>query len=270
VAYKKDALVTVTVDGNVSRQYKALADNTGKDPLTNPGSWVKTWEEDLGNLDPRLDHSVGRRGVPYLDHGNHPGVAWIRDQNYGGPFAPKKFIWTKDEQSKGGVDNSSWTTGYSAQNFPVIRLADVMLMLAEAYVELNGAENLEKARALVNQIRQRAANPAGYVMEGGEAAANYNIGLYNDPWSDQDIARDAVRFERKLELSGEGHRFYDLVRWGIAAETLNAYLDYERGKVSASPFVGATFEEGKAELMPIPQREIDLIGNDILKQNPGY
>lgn len=219
---------------------------------------------DAGNLDPRLDHSVGRRGLPYLDHGDHPGVAWIRDQNYGGPYAPKKFIWSKEEEAT-GVDKSSWTPGYSALNVPIIRFADVLLMAAEAEVELG---NLETARGYVNQIRTRAAN--SFVMDGGAPAANYVIGTYDAAWTDQALARDAVRFERKLELSGEGHRFYDLVRWGIAEPTLNAYLTYERSKVSATPFSGAVFNAGKDELLPIPQREIDIIGADILHQNPGY
>lgn len=222
---------------------------------------------DAGNLDPRIDHSVGRRGIPYLDHGKHPGVAWIRDQNYGGPYAPKKFIWTKEEEAAGHVDKSSWTPGYTGQNIPIIRFADVLLMAAEAEVELN---NLEAAREYVNLVRARAANPAGFVMDGGVPAANYVIGLYNTEWTDQTLARNAVRFERKLELSGEGHRFFDLVRWGIADSVLNAYLNYERSKVSASPFVGASFEAGKSEHMPIPQREIDILGTDVLKQNPGY
>ncbi len=222
---------------------------------------------DAGNLDPRLDHSVGRRGLPYLDHGDHPGIAWIRDQAYGGPYAPKKFIWSKAEESAGGVDKSSWTPGYSALNVPIIRFADVLLMAAEAEVELG---NLETARGYVNQIRTRAANPEGFVMDGATPAANYVIDTYNTTWTDQAFARNAVRFERKLELSGEGHRFFDLVRWGIADAALNAYLTYERAQVSASPFVGASFTKDRDEYMPIPQREIDIVGSDILKQNPGY
>lgn len=216
---------------------------------------------DAGNLDPRLDHSVGRRGIPYLDHGDHPGVAWIRDQNYGGPFAPKKFIWSKAEEAT-GVDKSSWTPGYSALNVPIIRFADVLLMAAEAEVELN---NLETARGYVNQVRERAANS---LVAG--ANANYVIDTYNTAWTDQAMARNAVRFERKLELSGEGHRFFDLLRWGIAESALNAYLNYERSKVSATPFSGATFNAGKDEYLPIPQREIDIIGSGVLQQNPGY
>jgi hypothetical protein len=222
---------------------------------------------DAGNLDPRLDHAVGRRGLPYLDHGPHPGISWIRDQNYGGPFTPKKYIWTKAEEASGGVDKSSWTPGYTAINVALIRFADVLLMAAECEVE---AGSLEQARTYVNMIRERAADPTGFVMDGGTPAANYVIDTYNTAWTDQDFARTAVRFERRLELSDEGHRFFDLVRWGIAATVLNDYLDYERAQVAASPFVGASFTAGKNEYMPIPQREIDILTSDVLKQNPGY
>lgn len=242
----------------------------------NPANEVKTdqgvpasaaFAPDAGPLDPRLDHSVGRRGLPYLDHGNHPGVSWIRDQTYGGPYTPKKFVWTKEEEAAGLVDKSSWTPGYSAINVATMRFADVLLMAAEAEVEVG---SLEKAREYVNLVRARAQNPEGFVTSAGVPAANYVIGIYSAPWTDQAVARNAVRFERKLELSGEGHRFFDLKRWGIAAPTLNAYLNYERGKVSASPFIGASFVAGKSELLPIPQREIDILGADILQQNPGY
>lgn len=220
---------------------------------------------DAGELDPRLDHSVGRRGLPYLDHGLHPGITWIRDQNYGGPYAPKKFIWSKAEEASGGVDKSSWTPGYSALNVMLIRVADLYLMQAEAKVELN---KLDEALDLVNQVRNRAKTGA-VVMNGAVPAANYVINLYAS-FPDQAFARNAVRMERKLELSGEGHRFFDLVRWGIAKTTLDAYLSYERSKVAASPFTGASFTENKSEYMPIPQPEIDILTPEVLQQNPGY
>ena len=148
---------------------------------------------------------------------------------------------------------------------PLSDLPMCCLMAAEAEVELG---NLEKAREYVNMVRTRASNPAGFVMNGGAPAANYVINTYAATWTDATVARNAVRFERKLELSGEGHRFFDLVRWGVAATTLNAYLAYERSKVSASPFVGASFEAGKAEYMPIPQVEMDILKG--LTQNAGY
>lgn len=243
--------------------------NTGALQLTTDQGVAATaaFTPDAGNLDPRLDHSVGRRGLPYLDHGKHPGVAWIRDQTYGGPYAPKKWIYTAAELAAGDVDKSSWTTGYTAVNYPLIRFADVLLMAAECEVEVG---DLNIARGYVNQVRARAANATGYVMDGANPAANYVIGQYTIPWLDKAVARNAVRFERKLELSGEGHRFFDLVRWGIAKTTLDVYLAYEKTKVSASPFAGATFAANKSEFLPIPQREIDIVGNDVLVQNPGY
>ncbi|MBX2844542.1 MAG: RagB/SusD family nutrient uptake outer membrane protein [Flammeovirgaceae bacterium] len=222
---------------------------------------------DSGPVDPRLDHTVGRRGIPYLDWGNHPGKAWIRDQNNGGAYSPKKWVFFQEDQSA-YTDGSSWTAGYTAINVNLMRFADVLLMAAEIEVEIG---DLEKAREYVNMIRTRAANAEGFVMDDtGAPAANYDISLYNTAWTDQATARDAVRFERKLELAMEGHRFFDLCRWGVADQVLNAYLAHEDAIIPASPFIGASFQAGVDEILPIPQDEIDLIGAEVLKQNPGY
>ena len=220
---------------------------------------------DAGNVDPRLDHSIGRRGIQYLDWQPHPGLDWIRDQGFGGPYAPKKFIFYKS-QDKTLTDGSSWTDGYSAINYNIIRYADVLLMAAEAEIE---AGTLAKAQEYVNLVRKRAADPAGFVMsKDGKPAANYVISQYATAFADKPAARTAVYFERKLELSGEGHRFYDLVRWGIADSALNAYLAYESPKLPTG-FLGAKFTKGKDEYMPIPQTQVD-IQKGLLKQNPGY
>lgn len=221
---------------------------------------------DAGNLDPRLDHSIGRRGIPYLDWKDHPGDDWIRQQSFGGPYSPKKFIYYKSQEGT-LTDGSSWTRGLSAMNYNIIRFADVLLMAAECEVELG---NLEKAREYVNRVRARATYPAGFVKRGdGSDAANYVIGLYENAWTNAEEARKAVRFERKLELSGEGHRFFDLVRWGVANEEINKYLQYE-GAILKWSIGGAYFTPNKNEYYPIPQSEIDILGEDILKQNPGY
>ena len=220
-----------------------------------------------GPLDPRIDWTVGRRGIPYLDWGKHPGSVWIRDQAYGGPYAPIKNTHYKSQE--GSLTTSSgWTSGYNANNLKLIRYSDVLLQLAEAEVELG---NLEKARTLVNQVRQRAANPAGFVMDGAAPAANYKIGLYTATWTDQAVARKAVRFERRIELGMEGNRFFDLVRWGVAATEKNAY--YAREKAKRSYLNGATFTAGKNEIFPIPAKAITQSakgGTPTLKQNPGY
>jgi hypothetical protein len=192
---------------------------------------------------------------------------WIRDQGNGGPYAPKKMSYYKSQQGK-LTDGTSWTSGLTATNFKIMRFADVLLMAAEAEVE---AGSLEKARAYVNRIRTRAN--ASHVKDGsGNDAANYNIKTYDTPWTDKAVARTAVRFERKLELGMEGHRFFDLVRWGIADQAINAFLAYEKTKIPAG-YGSATFTKGKNEYYPIPQRQIDLEtsgGVSALKQNPGY
>ena len=220
-----------------------------------------------GNLDPRLDWTVGRRGIPYLDWGKHPGSIWIRDQSYAGPYSPIKNTHYKSQE--GSLTTSSgWTSGYNANNLKLIRYADVLLMLAEAEVELG---NLEKARTLVNQVRQRAANPDGFVKDGGAPAANYVIGLYTSTWSDATVARKAVRFERRLELGMEGHRFFDLVRWGVAATVKTAY--YANEKTKRPYLVAGSFTAGKNEIFPIPAKAITQSaknGTPTLKQNPGY
>jgi len=221
--------------------------------------------EDAGNLDPRIDFTIGRRGIPYLDWIEHPGFDWIRNQPNAGPYSPKKYVYYRTDVGS-NQDNSSWTPGYAAMNIYIIRYADVLLMAAEAEIEVG---SLETARGYVNQVRTRAANAAAFVQEydGSGDAANYVIGTYTTPWTDQAAARTAVRMERKLELAGEGQRFYDLVRWGIAAQELNAYIAYESVKLQNA--MGGTSFDAKDVLLPIPQGQIDLY-NGVLTQNDGY
>ena len=129
---------------------------------------------DADPVDPRLDHSVGRRGIPYLDWGDHPGFNWIRDQQYAGPYSPKKFIYYQ-----GGIgtenDGSSWTPGYTAVNYNIIRYADVLLMAAECEIELG---NLDAGLALINQVRDRAKG-SPVLRADGTPAANYNVATYD-------------------------------------------------------------------------------------------
>jgi hypothetical protein len=101
------------------------------------------------------------------------------------------------------------------------------------------------------------------------ASANYGVDTYNTPWADQATARKAVHFERRLELAMEGHRFFDLVRWGEIADFINTkYLPKERTRLPNNLTSGITFTTNKNEYFPIPQIEIDQ--NSLMKQNPGY
>lgn len=235
---------------------------------------------DASTLDPRLDWTVGRRGIPYLDWGLHPGNDWIRGQDYAGPFSPIKNVYSQAGQLTEG-DQHSYGPG-SGINYNLIRFADVLLMAAETEAQLN---NLLTAEDYVNMVRNRAANPAGFVYQyadnknpmGGYSmtpAANYLINPY--PAGDfagkgLSYALKAIYYERKLELAMEGHRFFDLVRWGIADTELNAYFAYQ-GKITLDVRNGH-FTKGKNEYYPVPQTQVDLSvrgGKPVLIQNPGY
>lgn len=239
-----------------------------------------------GTLDPRLDWTVGRRGIPYLDWGLHPGAAWIRQQNTGGPYSViKNIAW----QARKDSDREN---GYATNNpYNLIRFADVLLWSAEIEVEMG---NLERAEELVNRVRKRAANPKGWVKKyidkedplrgfSDEPAANYKVGLYSGEFvrNGKDFAREAVRFERKLELGMEHHRYFDLQRYdngsGYMAQVLNTYLQREANVPSYNNSAymppNATFTKGKNELYPIPQTQIDLSVTENaakLVQNNGY
>ncbi len=216
-------------------------------------------------LDTRLDWTVGRRGIPYYDWGPHPGRSWIRDQVYAGPYSPKKHVYYKADI--GGLTNGGSNHRQTAKNYNIIRFADVLLMAAEAEVEVG---SLDKALEYVNLVRDRAANTGSMVMDAnGNPAANYQTKPY-PAFTDQAMARNAVRFERRLELAMEGHRFYDLVRWGIAGQVLKAYNDTELLKRSYKKT--AVFTVGKNEYYPISNRilEIARVGGNTLEQNPGY
>ncbi len=224
---------------------------------------------DAGEFDPRLDHTVGRRGIPFLDWGVHPGKAYIRDQAYGGPYSPRKHLMLRADV---GTNTFSGNPRLNANNYRMIRYAHVLLMLAEAEVELG---NLKRAQELVNMVRKRAANPDGFVKTAdGKPAANYVIKEYaeGDPaFATPAAARATVRFETRLELGMEGHRYFDLVRWGIADQEMNAYYAVEKAK--RTYFNGVSFIKGKHEYYPIPLQEIinsQIGGKATLKQNPNY
>jgi hypothetical protein len=149
-----------------------------------------------------------------------------------------------------------------------------------AFVEVDSeAEMLSLTDVGLRDWVVRNDTETTFVFLGGEASdlaswneyaiPEYQIGLY-DSFPSQDFARDAIHFERKLELAMEGHRFYDLVRWGKGDE-LNEVWSWE------SQFVPITanfsFTPGKNEYLPIPQNQIDIStvdGLPTLEQNPAY
>lgn len=250
-------------------------------------------------LDPRIDWTLGRRGIPYLDWGLCGGETWSRGDIV--PYNPiKNVFWAAQEGSTS--ENSVWgaTNQGTAINYNLIRLADVYLWRAECYVE-QAAPDLVAAQADVNTIRNRmAANHSYWVHtylnnatpQGGfntgdaNLAANYVIGLYGAvagtdfASNGQAYAREAVHMERQLEFGMEGHRFFDLQRWdpiyggpeaaGYMAAVENAHIKADCRAPHPNPVLtGASFTANKNELFPLPQGEIDKSGGKLV-QNKGY
>jgi starch-binding outer membrane protein, SusD/RagB family len=219
---------------------------------------------DAGPLDPRLDWTVGRRGIPYWDWGKHTGADWVRDQTYAGPFSPKKQVYKKSQEGQ-YTEVGNWTSGWTANGYRMIRFADVILLDAECKIELN---DLPGARTDINLIRARAANPAGFVMDGTNPAANYVINQYpatGAPFDTQANARIALRMERKLELGMEGHRWFDLNRWGNTVTELSRVLAYEKTQQWGNNMYGSATVGPEDTTFPIPQRQIDISNGNLVQ-----
>jgi len=226
-----------------------------------------TFNTSIANLatatvDPRLDHTVGIDGHPYKYDPTKPfSNSWVRD-----PGVYGNFHTMRNQQS--AASSSYFKNGPfmgTAKNYDVLRYDDILLMQAEAYIELGQQSN---ALSLINQIRARAAASTGRLKKSdGSFASNYNTKQYPVAGWTQAYARQALQWERRLEFATEGARFFDLVRWGIAAQTLNAYITVE--KTRRSFLSSAVFTAGRDEYLPIPQSEITFT-NGLYKQNPGY
>lgn len=240
-----------------------INNNKGNNPLTSPAAWKLVWTEDNSRpVDPRLDWSVGRRGIPYWDWGVHTGSDWIRDQTYAGPYSPKKMVYKKSQE---GIytEVGNWTSGFTANGYRMIRYADLLLLLAECQIETG---NLDEALLNINRIRQRAANPDGFVKEsdGITNAANYRISAYTS-FPDKEYARKSLYMERKLELGQEGHRWFDLNRWGITVQELNRVLDFEKSTPWGRSIYGNAVVGSEDVTYPIPQIQIDLSNGKIVQ-----
>ena len=217
------------------------------------------------NVDPRLDHTVGIPGHNWKYEPAHVyKESWNRNPGVYGYYASMKENVSPD------CDCFVQTPPFfpNSKNKILLRYADVLLMKAEALVELG---RQDEALPIINQVRARAAQSTNLLKDAnGAPEAKYRVGLYqpgvNITWS-QDVARKAVRYERRLELGQEAQRFFDLVRWGIAAETLNAYFNVEKTK---HPFLSsAHFTKNRDEYLPIPQNQINF-SKGLYKQNLGY
>jgi hypothetical protein len=238
-------------------------------------------------VDARIDWTMGRRGVPYLDWGLCGGEPWTRGDVV--PYTPKKNVFYHAAAAATTDNAAGWASNQgSANNYNIIRFADVILWRAEAKAETG---DLPGAQADVNLVRTRAADPTGWVhtyvdntdpSKGNTnvAAANYSVGLYTTQFAANgiDYARLAILAERQLEFGMEGQRFYDLQRYdgrfggpepaGWMAGVLNAY--YKADNRIANPVLStAHFTAGRDEIFPIPLQEINNEGGKLI-QNANY
>ena len=158
-----------------------------------------------------------------------------------------------NDGANGGIYKLAHATR-SPKNNIQIRYADVLLMYAEACCE---SGDLPSAKTALKEVRDRAGLrpfPYNAVIQGQTVTFNDN----------QEDLRKAIRHERRVELAMEGHRWFDLTRWGIAKETMDTYM---AGETEEAKELYGTFQKGKHELFPIPSKEIDLSG---IEQNPNW
>ena len=226
-------------------------------------------------LDPRLDWTVARRGIPFFDWGICYGYA--REQSNGGPFELKKRMYPKSLQ---GIASHASFARSTAMNTRWIRYAHVLLWRAECAVEEN---NLNLARDLVNQVRRRssddfvmgkcttntfpdAPSTEDAIVDWEKPAANYLLEEY-ESFPNQDYARAAVRMELRLETAMEGNRFFDLRRWGLLDEVIPEYIAND--SEFRTFMQGAVFNVNRHDHWPLPQSQVD-IQTGILEQDPDW
>jgi hypothetical protein len=211
-------------------------------------------------VDARLYHTVAMPGKPYK----------YTDKNFTTQCARTPQLYGYYSSLKENIDPASpyYQKAHAAfawygnsKNWIVLRAADVMLFKAEALIELH---RHNEALPIINQIRQRAAGSLGKITF---ALSKINVQPYPDGNWTEEYARQALRWERRLELGCEGFRFFDLVRWGIAAEVMNAY--YTKEQAAHSYYAGAFFQKNKNEYLPIPIQQLRWSKN-VYKQNYGF
>ena len=228
-------------------------DNNGLPYLDGSDHYVKTTENGDGNydgnVDPRLDFTVGRLGMPFRGHTYNK--KWCRAYDIYGEYSGKKGLI--DPSSPDMVQGFPW--GASALNYCIIRYSDIVLLKAEALIEQN--KQLDEARTLINDVRKKAQRSidGNYTPQDLDPFnANYNVGLYPSEGWTQEYARKAVRMERRLELAMEGNRWFDLLRWNTAVSTVNAYMQSE--KIYHTYYAGNSISEDEL-YFPVPYEEVN-------------
>lgn len=211
----------VCLEGNAAPGFHGIRQYNG--PVYGDGNSYNLPTQSLYDafapIDPRRGHTILDIEAFIAAQANPESITYAIGAGGHTGFYNNKYI---KRQGEIGLPDNDLT---SPVNYRVIRYADVLLMAAEAHYHIG---NNSIAQQLVNQVRTRAGVPGVSVN-----------------------SLDVIYKERRYELSGEGHRFFDLVRTGKAKDFIQGFI------------------VGKHELFPIPQVEIDLTGGN-WSQNPGY
>lgn len=238
--------------------------HTGDDGLPLIDTFNNTnYDKSSDYADPRLFLTVGIPGLPYEFNSKFimdKTQTWSRSNGLYGYYVTLKQ--NVDPESPYLVKGSWWGT---SENRIVFRYADVLLERAEALVQLNDGR-IDEAIGLVNKLRTRAKNSMGMISNyENDYGVHINIANYRGSY-DQAQALKIVKMERRLEMGMECERFFDLVRWGEAAQVLNDY--YAKEANSCSIYKDAKFTADKNEYLPIPYEQI-AASNGHYTQNIG-
>jgi starch-binding outer membrane protein, SusD/RagB family len=214
-------------------------------------------------FDPRVGHTIGIPGFPWKYQELPYDSAGTRvPSDYGYLHSLKENVTTDCP----GLHDAFWM--FNSKNQIEIRLAEVLLWKAEILIQL---DREDEALPIINQLRERAANSVEKLQRpDGSYPTDYTIEPYVDgvniTW-DKATAWEVLKWEKRLEFAMEGRRFYDLVRWGIAAEVMNEYFEKERNRRYWMNV--AFFTKGRDEFLPISQSQMNW-SQGVYKQNPGY
>ncbi len=221
------------------------------------------YDMSVDNADPRLFLTVGIPGLPYEFNPEFmmdKSSTWSRSNGLYGYYVTLKQ--NVDPESEYLVKGSWWGT---PMNHIVLRYADVLLMRAEALIQLNDGR-IQEAIDLINRVRNRAkASTAMIANYPSEYGVKYDVEPYYGTFT-QEEALERLKFERRVELAMESDRFFDLVRWGEAERVLNAY--YAAEAEVCTIYSNAHFTKNKNEYLPIPFAQISA-SNGIYDQNCG-
>jgi hypothetical protein len=236
--------------GNYHIDYAPPSKSPDFSHIVNP--WLKKLYEDNGDTFRRNEtlayNYVGSKGYGGSDYAtDFLDDIQVANDNSLEPIFSKKYTGM-DIGARGEVDFLGTNVG---NNWRIIRYSDVLLMLSEA---LNEDSQSGNAVTYLNMVRQRPGS-----------------GLTVTTAVSQADVRQAIIEERAMELAGEGHRFFDLVRWELADDYMGATsLHVTNGGQTHHPksLSGGTFTAGKHELVWIPVSERGA--NPNLGQNPGY